>query len=88
MKKTGFTLDQHRDHAKKIKDIRDYLVHLVVEISHGYNITSKQLKTAKKAQYWFEEMRSDLDSAACKELHGRHDVDYLKLYYPGPEQKP
>lgn len=80
-KKTGLTLEQHRELGAKLRQIHDTLIHEAVAVANAYPKKSPEAQALIKVAEVFREARSKLDDAVCREHP--NDQSVLGIYF-GP----
>jgi hypothetical protein len=58
----------HVEIGANLQNTRDYLMHLVTELSHAYPQTSRQVRAAEQALRAVDSLRSVMDNVSAAEL--------------------
>ncbi len=84
MRKSKFTIEEHRNVGAKLGSIRNELVSLSVKLGNAYSQNfSDDLDKATKL---IDRVRSDLDDQVCNEYPELDNEDLLEIYNGAFEQ--
>ncbi|MFH1034346.1 MAG: hypothetical protein V1806_07555 [Pseudomonadota bacterium] len=89
-RKPGFTLARHEELGIALQPIRDFLVHLSVEIDNTYPRQSREALAARKAADAVDLLQCKLDDAVFRENPGIHSYaghSLAAVYYRQDRRK-
>ena len=87
MKKTPWTIDQHREAGKKLSAMRDDLGDMIVSLGNSYSNTTglsgRAMYRLRRAQKEIDMLRSILDDLLYTEPAGKElGETFTQIYYP------
>jgi 2-methylcitrate dehydratase PrpD len=86
MTKRRFSFDKHKDTGQKLKELRETLLALSVEIANSYPRTYKTCRYANKAVNAVNELRCELDSQLFRDCPDEVAGDgWQGVYYGRPQ---
>jgi hypothetical protein len=80
--KKGFSYDEHKAAGRELKQMRDRLVHLSVDLANTYGTSSKVARGSKKAYETLDDLRSELDNIVGRDCPDRSDLELNHIYFP------
>ena len=79
--KTGFSREQHFALGSQLASMEAVLHQAVLDSSHAYSVTGREVGALERACRAVERARSVLDDAICRE-RPLSDVGVINAYYP------
>ncbi len=73
----------HVETGATLQSIRDYLIHLTVDLSNTYGKTARQVRAAEQALNSVDRLRSVMDAVSSGEIP--QDVWVPEIYYGGAD---
>ena len=84
MRKAKLTIEQHEKLGQEIKPFKDFMCHVVTELSNRYGKSSRQAKLADAVWQKLGALKSALEDCAFKDHPTKATTD---LYYWATEPK-
>lgn len=80
--KKELTFKRHVVIGKELREMRDRLMKLHLEICRYYRVAGKDKRPCQKAIEGIDALRSIMDDAVCREYPERDDQEVVNVYYP------
>ena len=83
--KKRLTIDEHKQIAAQLFQIREQLIHISVMVLNAYPHKRKFVSLPGKAMNMIDQLRSDLEDEMFEDFPNQADV---YIYYPGSQERP